>query len=380
MRLVADENIPFVAQAFVGFGTVEAVPARQLTPDLVRDADVLLVRSVTPVNAALLDGSRVRFVGTATIGTDHLDLPYLAGRGIAVASAPGSNAESVVEWVIAALVMISSRREGVDGTRVRREPLAGKTMGVVGVGNVGGRLAPRLEALGITVLRCDPPRAEAEGPAGFVALDEVLETSDIVTLHTPLVKDGPHPTHHLIGDDELARMRPGAWLVNASRGAVANNRALVESLRSTHTGAALLDVFEGEPVPDADLMRLATLVTPHIAGYSVDGKLNGARMLYDALSARSGADPGYDWADAYALAPEDRRALGEATTVREAVAALYDIEADGARLRATLDLAEADRADAFARLRKTYPRRRAWTHYRDALPPDIAAALVPTKA
>lgn len=376
MRLVADENIPFVAQAFAGFGEVEAVPARAITPALAAAADVLLVRSVTPVNAALLGGSRVRFVGTATIGTDHLDLPYLTDRGLVVASAPGSNAESVVEWVLAALVRTASRR-GVD--------LLGKTVGVVGVGNVGGRLVPRLEALGLAVLRCDPPRAEAEGPAGFVSLDEALEASDIVTLHTPLTKDGLHPTHHLIGSDALARMKPGAWLVNASRGAVVGNAALLASLRSGHTGMALLDVFEGEPVPNADLMHAADLVTPHIAGYSYDGKVNGARMLYDALAAWSGADPGFDWTNAYTLSPEDARTFGNqeasfAPSLRDAVATLYDIGADDARFRATCGLLEADRADAFARLRKTYPRRRAWTHYRDALPPDIAAALIPLNA
>lgn len=366
MRLVADENIPFVAEAFAGFGTVEAVPARAITPEFVCDADALLVRSVTPVNAALLDGSSVRFVGTATIGTDHLDLPYLAERGLAVASAPGSNAESVVEWAIAALVRTASHRN-VD--------LAGKTVGVVGVGNVGGRLAPRLEALGLTVLRCDPPRAEAEGSAGFVSLDEVLEAADIVTLHTPLTKDGPHPTHHLIGPDELARTKPGAWLVNASRGAVVDNPALLHSIQSGHTGAALLDVFEGEPVPNADLMCAAEIVTPHIAGYSYDGKVNGSRMLYDALAAWSGADPGFDWTDAYALTPEDARTF--AGGFSDAVRTLYDLDADDARFRATLALPDAERGAAFARLRKTYPRRRAWTHYRAALPPDIAARLLP---
>lgn len=372
MRIVADENIPLVREAFSAFGTVETCAGRAMTPEAVREADVLLVRSVTRVDEGLLGGSSVRFVGTATIGTDHLDLGALHRRGIVVASAPGSNAESVAEWVVAALLRTAA---------ARGEALAGKTVGVVGVGHVGGQLVPRLAALGMTVLRCDPPRAEAEGVGdgeeAFVSLVQVLDESDIVTLHTPLTTGGRHRTHHLVGAPELARMRPGAWLVNASRGAVVDGAALLAALRSGHVGAALLDVFEHEPAPDPALVAAATVATPHIAGYSYDGKLGGARMLFEALAAWSGQAAAFDWAQAYALTPEDVRPAAEVRSgdvptdpVEETAALdalvrpLYDIGADDARFRATLDLpSEADRAEAFGRLRKTYPRRRAWGHY-----------------
>jgi len=375
MHVLADENIPLVREAFAAFGTVETRPGRAMTPEAVRGADVLLVRSVTRVDEALLGTSAVRFVGTATIGTDHLDVGALRRRGIAVASAPGSNAESVVEWVLAALLRTAA---------ARGEALAGRTVGVVGVGQVGGRLAPRLEALGMTVLRCDPPRAEAEGTGhgatAFVPLAQVLDASDIVTLHTPLTVGGAHPTAHLVGARELARLRPGAWLVNASRGAVVDGAALLAALRSGHLGAALLDVFEHEPAPDPALVAAATLATPHIAGYSFDGKLNGARRLFEALAEWSGQAAAFDWDAAYALTPEDERpaldapasgmdAVAETAALDARVRRLYDIAADDARFRATLALStEADRAEAFARLRKTYPRRRAWGHYGAGVP------------
>lgn len=360
MRLVVDENIPLARAAFAGFGEVRLLPGRAITPEAVAEADVLLVRSVTRVDAALLAGSPVRFVGTATIGTDHLDLAWLEAQGIAHASAPGSNAASVVEWTIAALACTAARR-GVD--------LRSRAVGIVGVGNVGRRLDAALARLGVPTLRCDPPRAEAEGPEGFVSLDRLLAEADVVTLHTPLTRSGPHATHHLVGAEALARMRPGAWLVNACRGAVVDGGALLASLTSGHTGAALLDVFEGEPLPAPGLVRAAEIATPHVAGYSYDGKLNGARMLYDALVAFTGTDPGFDWAAAYALTPEDARPVvlpetpPRADDLHRLVAPLYDVAADDARLRATLALPDAARAEAFARLRKAYPRRRAWRHY-----------------
>ena len=384
-RVVADENIPLVAQAFGRFGPVTLLPGGAITNAVLREADVLLVRSVTPVDEALLTGTPVRFVGTATIGTDHVDAGALAARGVAFASAPGSNAESVVEWVIAALLALSADRGG---------RLAGKTAGVVGVGNVGGRLAPRLEALGLRVLRCDPPRARAEGaagfgaqpaspfaprsPSGFVPLEMLLAESDIVTLHTPLTASGPDATRGLVGAAELAAMRPGAWLVNASRGAVVDGAALLGTLARGHIGAALLDVFEGEPAPEPALVTACALATPHVAGYSFDGKAGGTRALLSAfarwsgLSAASDADAAFG-SMALALAPEDRRVLaapdphGAPEAALDAlVRVLYPIRDDDARLRATIALPAAARAQSFAALRKTYPRRRRWGLY--ALP------------
>jgi erythronate-4-phosphate dehydrogenase len=376
LRLVADANIPLVEAAFAPFGAVTALPAAALTRAAVADADVLLVRSVTRVDAVLLDGSAVRFVGTATIGTDHVDTAYLAARGIAFAHAPGSNAESVVEWVLAALLAVAADRG---------EALAGRTVALVGGGNVGGRLAPRLEALGLTVLRVDPPRARAEGPAGFVVLDEALARADIVSLHVPLVREGPDATHHLIDRARLAAMRPGAWLVNAARGGVVEGGALRQALETDALGAALLDVFEGEPAPDPALVARCALATPHIAGHSYDGKVGGTRMLHDALRRWRGQPGAFD-ETALMMAPEDRHPLepGPPSASPEAETAwldvlvrpLYHIRADDARLRTCMTA--PDRAACFTALRAQYPRRRRWGLYRldpARVPPRLHRAV-----
>ena len=226
MRIVVDENIPYAVEAFGALGSVRCFAGRDLSADAVRDADVLLVRSVTRVDADLLRGSQVRFVGSATIGTDHIDLDYLRSQGIGFAHAPGSNADSVVEYIMAALLGLAA---------ARGEGLRGKVIGIIGCGNIGGRLAVRLPALGLRVLKNDPPlaaRAEADGkPHDFVSLDAVLKKSDIITLHVPLTKQGRHATHHLINDTTLCSLNPASWLLNSSRGAVVSNEALKGALR-----------------------------------------------------------------------------------------------------------------------------------------------------
>ncbi len=386
LRIVADANIPLAREAFGALGTVEALPAAAITPDAVREADILLVRSVTRVDDALLDGSALRFVGTATIGTDHIDADALARRGIAFASAPGSNAESVVEWVIAALVEMAVRRDA---------RIDGKTVGVVGVGNVGGRLVPRLAALGLTVVVCDPPRARRgdgvpEGATGgWMDLDALLDAADIVTLHVPLAPTGPDATRGLVSAARIARLRTGTWLLNASRGDVLDATAAADARRTGHIGALALDVFPGEPTPDASLVAACDLATAHIAGHSVDGKIGGTRMLRDAVgawhAARTGAaPPPFDWDAALALTPADARALppsgpaadGVAAALAPLVRALHPIAADDARLRAALASAAADPvrlAAAFADLRRALPRRRRWGLY--AAPAGVPAAL-----
>lgn len=360
--ILADENIPLLEECFGPLGTVRAVPGQAITARAVREADVLLVRSVTRVDAALLDGSRVRFVGSATIGTDHVDRAYLRRAGIAFAHAPGSNADSVVEYVLAALCCLA-RRHGVS--------LAGRTVGIVGCGNVGGRLARRLPALGFSLRRHDPPLAEAEERAGrphsYVGLEEVL-ASDIVTLHVPLVTTGAHPTRHLIGRRELERVGASAWLINTSRGAVVDNRALREALEAGRPGACVLDVWEGEPRPDRALVEAVSLATPHIAGYSVDGKERGSRMIHEALCRHLGLDapapsPG-EGAPRRLLPPDP--ALPEAEWLDAVVRQMYDVEADDARFREGLRAEDPGRH--FTLLRKHYPPRR--TFGRHALPVD----------
>ena len=370
-HIIADANIPYAEAAFGGIGRVTLLPGQQIDSHAVAGADALLVRSVTRVNADLLRGSSVRFVGSATIGTDHVDRDYLEECGIVFAHAPGSNAQSVVEYVCAALLAVYR-----EGDRALRD----RTVGVVGCGHIGGRLAARLPALGVRVLRCDPPlaeAAEAEGRAhDFVSMQTVLAESDVVTMHTPLARSGPHATFHLIGLDELAVMQPDALLVNASRGAVVDNAALREALEADAIGGAVLDVWENEPTPDEALLRRTEIATPHIAGYSFDGKVRGTAMLYDALTAWLDAPTAWDANTVLAAdGPIPLRApasgLSETAWLDTLARQAYDLRADDARMRAWLDQPADERGAYFHHLRKTYPKRRAWEHY------TIAASEVP---
>jgi len=344
------------------------MPGRDITSAAVRDADVLLVRSVTPVGPALLDGSGVQFVGSATIGTDHVDQAYLRRRGIAFAHAPGSNARSVVEYVLAALLHLTTKSE---------TPLRGRTAGIVGCGNIGQRLADRLPALGVRVLRNDPPRAAAEGPAGFVGLEEVLRAADMVTTHVPLTTAGPHPTHHLFDAATLAALQPGAWLINSARGAVVDNAALDAALPHGPPARAVLDVWEEEPTPHVPLLAQVDLATPHIAGYAYDSKVRGTQMLHDALCAHLGRSPVWSKeavlaidAAAFTLTPPDP-SLPEAAYLHALVRQMYAITTDDAALRQLTALPASAQGSHFSNLRKTYRRRRSFMRY------TIAASAVP---
>ena len=353
LRILADANIPLAAEAFGALGTVRTLPGRDVTRAALAATDVLLVRSVTPVDGALVDGTPVRFVGTATAGTDHVDRAALARREIAFASAPGSNAASVVDWVLAGLLAVAADRG---------DELAGRTLGVVGVGQVGGRLVPRARALGLDVVACDPPLSEAGAP-GLVTLGELLERADVVTLHTPLTTpaESRWPTLGLIHDP--GQLRPGAWLVNAARGRVVT-AAAVRALAATRP--VLLDVWPGEPAPAPDLVAAAALATPHVAGYAIDGKVAGTRMLAEALRqwlAGQGDAPEAGPAALALDAPPPAQAPrgGTGAPWLDALARqATDVRADDARFRAALAGAasERERAAAFAELRRTYPARR----------------------
>ncbi len=380
LRILADENIPLVQEAFGGFGTVCTMPGRRITPEAVRDADVLLVRSVTPVNAALIEGSPLRFVGSATIGTDHVDQAALQAQGIAFAHAPGSNAESVVEYVLAALLHLASQRGVV---------LRDKTVGVVGCGNIGGRLVDRLLALGLRVLQNDPPLAARAVQRGeqhdFVSLDAVITEADIVTLHVPLTYEGPHATYHLFDKTTLNRLKPEAWLLNTGRGAVVDNTALRDIVLKGRLGAVVLDVWEQEPTPDPVLMDHVDLATPHIAGYSYDGKLGGTCMLYEALLQHLNFAP--TWDDTAALAPTAQdhltltppdATLSETAWLHALVCQMYDLATDDAHLRDYLNHSPEEQGGFFSGLRKRYPRRRTFrlhTLDRHAVPEAYHAAV-----
>jgi len=349
LKIVADENMPQVEAIFSRFGEVTLLPGRELSADDLKEADVLLVRSITQVNRELLADTPVQFVGTATIGTDHIDQTYLHNHEIAFSNAPGCNADAVVEYVLSSLFLVAEHQSF--------EP-KDRTFGIIGVGNVGGRLQRRLQALGYNVLLNDPPRAEQEN--GFVGLAEILTQADVICVHTPLTKEGEHLTHHLLGEDELGRLKQDAIIINAGRGPVIDNQALLEVGQQRADLTFILDVWEHEPRVSAALAERCAIVSPHIAGYSFDGKVRGTFMLYEALCKHlgQGCDDALD-----DFLPESELASVEQgdLTVLELIQKVYDPRIDDYMLRETLSLPEREQKQAFDQLRKQYRVRREFS-------------------
>jgi erythronate-4-phosphate dehydrogenase len=363
MEIWVDENIPMGSEAFAAHGKVRLFSGRSLERGDLAAADALMVRSVTRVDAALLAGTPVRFVGTATIGTDHVDQAWLAAQGIGFASAPGCNANSVGEYVASALCRLHSD-QGFS--------LAGKTLGIIGYGHVGRRVEAKARALGLRILRNDPPLEEA-GTApetGFAPLARLLEECDVLTLHVPLIKEGPHPTLGLADRGFFSRLSRPAVLFNTCRGEVVDEAALREARANGRIRHAVLDVFAGEPRPNPATCAAADFITPHIAGYSLPGKLNGTTRIAAAFRAHFGIAG--SWAPDYphpaaadlAWAPE-----GDDVFLHRCILAVYDIARDDAALREALR--EADPGKGFDRLRREYPIRHEFASYRViGLPPE----------
>lgn len=352
MLIVADENIPLLDAFFAGFGEIRRVPGRSINRATVEQADVLLVRSVTNVNRALLEGSKVRFVGTCTIGTDHLDLDYFNEAGITWSSAPGCNARGVVDYVLGSLMTLAEI-EGVD--------LSQRTYGVVGAGEVGGRLIKVLKALGWNVKVCDPPRQAADG-GEYVSLEQIIQQCDVISLHTPLTCSGDDATWHLFDQQRLRQLKQGAWLINAARGPVVDNAALREVLLEREDLQAVLDVWEKEPEVDVALAELCVLATPHIAGYSLDGKQRGTAQIYQAYCAFIGQPADIQLSDLLPAAWLSEVSLHGGSDPAWALAMLcrgvYDPRRDDADFRRSLVGNVAEQRAAFDVLRKQYPVRR----------------------
>ncbi|WP_313080063.1 4-phosphoerythronate dehydrogenase PdxB [Atlantibacter sp.] len=350
MKILVDENMPYARELFARLGEVKAVPGRPIPVAELDDADALMVRSVTKVNGQLLDGKGVRFVGTATAGTDHVDQDYLHQAGIAFSAAPGCNAIAVVEYVFSALLMLAER----DGFE-----LTDRTVGIVGVGNVGGRLQKRLEALGVRTLLCDPPRADNGEPGDFQPLDKLVEEADILTFHTPLYKDGPYKTWHLADEALISRLKPGAILINACRGAVVDNAALLKCLDAGQKLSTVLDVWEPEPDLNVALLDQVDIGTAHIAGYTLEGKARGTTQVFEAYSAFIGK-PQQIALDSLLPAPEFGRITLhgplDQPTLKRLAHLVYDVRRDDAPLRKVAGV-----AGEFDKLRKHYLERREWS-------------------
>lgn len=359
MRIVADENIPLVNAFFGHLGEVVCLPGRTMSAADVRNADALIVRSVTKVNPALLTGSQVKFVGTCTIGVDHLDQSYLDANGIQWSSAPGCNANSVVEFVYAALCHLD-----INWLPVK--------FGIIGCGNVGGLLYRRLKAQGVDV-RCYDPNLSATQNPDLTSLDEVL-ACDVISMHTPLVTTGQHPSFHLLGHKELQQLKPGAVLINCGRGPVIDNQALFDVLTGRDDLRVVLDVWEPEPDISLELLDKVLLGSPHIAGYSYDGKLNGTEMIYQALCRHLNRSPQSSLAELVPSLANNQLRINENieksgnifNVAKALIKQVYDIAEDDARLRAVARQAFAGQmvfGEGFDGLRKHYPVRREFHNY-----------------
>lgn len=350
LKILVDENMPYAHELFSRTGTVVAVPGRPIPQHELNDADGLMVRSVTPVNAELLKGKSVRFVGSATAGTDHIDESWLREQDIAFSAAPGCNAIAVVEYVFSALLMLAER----DSFQLKD-----RTVGIIGVGNVGSRLQARLEALGVRTLLCDPPRADRGEEGDFLPLATLVSQADILTFHTPLFRYGNYQTLHLVDDALLRVLKPGTILINACRGSVVDNVALLRVLQERHDLSVVLDVWEPEPEISLPLLEKADIATAHIAGYTLEGKARGTTQVFEAWSAFLGQSQQIAL-DTLLPVPEFRRVSlhGELDqpALKRLVHLVYDVRRDDALLRKV-----AAHKGEFDRLRKNYQERREWS-------------------
>ena len=351
LSIVADRQILLAEETFSRFGDVELVDGRSIDEAAVKNADVLLVRSVTPVDESLLKNSKIGFVGSATSGIDHIDTDYLKKSNISFVHAPGSNARSVAEYVLSSL-LATAEFNNFDLTK--------KTVGIIGCGQVGSRLKRFLESLGVQCLLNDPPLAEQGSTESFVALERVLE-ADIITLHVPLTTAGKYPTSRLVDKSFLDRLKPDVVLINTSRGEAVDESALSVFKETNPESTLILDVWCSEPEININLLQQTFIGTPHIAGYSYDGKLKATRILAEALLTETGSMS----AMAQILTPEavtDAIEYNDDTAVQLAVMQTYDIRSDAIALKELLNMPSGERGVYFDSLRKNYPIRREFTN------------------
>lgn len=350
MKIIADENIPFVEQVFNKIGSVTTLPGRSISHINLKKADILLVRSITSVNAQLLNNTPIKFVASATSGINHVDQQYLKHSNITFAHAPGSNAISVAQYVVAGICHWSL---------LNHKPLEELSIGIIGYGNVGTQLRILCQKLGISCILNDPPLT-ATGQRGYSSLEKAL-TCDIVSVHVPLTVDGKYPTNHLLNQENVYPLKPDGLFINAARGGVVDESALLSHQSKYPKFSIILDTWENEPEIDKNLLEKTLIATPHIAGYSFDGKLRGTQMIYQACCEFLGQK--HPWSTIDLNLPDQQPSnLSQAKhpDIRLSILAAYDIIRDDKCLRLMLSQKKLSTAEYFDKLRKNYPIRREW--------------------
>lgn len=353
-NIVIDENVSFADEAFGRFGNVIRLKGRDITNSMLINADALIVRSVTKVNEELLSGSKVKFVGTATIGSDHIDKAYLEANSIDFADARGCNANAVAEYFLTSLFY----------TLVKNNlSLKRKKIGIVGVGNIGSRVRRFAEILGLDIVLNDPPLKEQTDSDVYRSLDEILEC-DIITIHTPLTYTCKYPTYHLFDKSALSRLKEGTIFINSARGEVVDNLALLDELKKKKI-YTVLDVWESEPHILSELLSLTEVATPHIAGYSLEGKINGTKMMYDAFCSYFDFKP--LWEPTLPSIDDNHISLikddSDIVMMDYIFRLVYPIQNDDYKLRQISNIALPERGLYFDSLRRDYPLRREFTNY-----------------
>jgi erythronate-4-phosphate dehydrogenase len=351
MKIIIDDKIPYIRGAFEQVAEVIYLPGIKTTPDIVKDADAIITRTRTICNEKLLKDSSVKFIATATIGFDHIDTDYCRQAGIEWTNAPGCNAESVNQYIASALFSWSMRK---------RTDLAGKTIGIVGVGQVGSRVANTCETIGMKVLLNDPPRERVEGSSKFVSLKTIQQEADIITFHVPLNMTGEDATFHLVNSEFLFKLKKQPLLINSCRGEVFKTEAVKQARKSEIISGLIIDCWENEPDIDLELLNIVDYGTPHIAGYSKDGKANGTKMSVQAVSRffNLGLD---NWQPSGVEPPEnpvfeiDGNQRREYSILAEAILSTYNIETDDEALR--------NNSKDFEKQRGDYPVRREFDSF-----------------
>ena len=354
IKIIADENLAYPNELFSQFGEVRLVNGRNISNSMLKDIDVLILRSVTDVNESLLTGTNVKFVGTATIGTDHIDIDYLNKNGIAFASAAGCNSYAVAEYLVAALLFTAVKENF---------SVKDKTIGVVGVGNVGSKVVRFCEALGMKVLKNDPPLYSAGKLNDALSLNDLFD-ADIISLHVPLTFEGENKTFHLFDEDKLNRLKDDAIFINTSRGAVVNNKSLREIIEKKNL-KVIWDVWENEPNIDEQLVDQVLIGTPHIAGYTFEGKVNGTIMICEALVEflKKGEFISLKLPEVNDHEKEFNTSISTEFSLNKIVKSIYDIEKDHKEFLLINSLKSNARGKYFDELRKVYPVRREFNNY-----------------